>query len=189
MLQQIVIGNLGSDAEFKSENGHEFTTFRVAHTDSWNDANGQRQSRTQWIDIIMNGKPNVLPYLRRGTMVCVIGSVSTRVYPSAKDRCWKAGLTINAYRIELLGGNPDPVPRQLFDESGAIHDVSKFYHTDVVNSILMNSRGEQFQVDENGWIFPINETNVSSDGNDEQPDTGTDEVQTSDAGKARKKNK
>lgn len=188
MLQQIVIGNLGSDAEFKNENGHEFTVFRVAHTESWNDAAGQKQSRTQWVDVIMNGKPNVLPYLKRGTMVCVIGSLTTRVYPSAKDRCWKAGLTINANRIELLGGNPDPVPRQLSDEDGTMHDVWKFFHTDVVNCILMNSRGDRFQVDENGFIFPINETNVSSDGNDEQSDTAPAEVSTSDAGNTGKKN-
>lgn len=188
MLQQIVIGNLGSDAEFKNENGHEFTVFRVAHTESWNDSAGQKQSRTQWVDVIMNGKPNVLPYLKRGTMVCVIGSVTTRVYSSAKDRCMKAGLTINAVRVELLGGSTESVPRNLYDQNGQLHEVQKFYHTDVTDSILMSQRGETFQVDANGWIFPVNNSNVSQDDHDEQSDTAPAEVSTSDAGKAGKKN-
>ena len=41
MLQAICIGNLGSDAEVKSSNGKEFTTFRIAHTEKWTDDAGQ----------------------------------------------------------------------------------------------------------------------------------------------------
>lgn len=186
MLQQIVIGNLGSDAEFKNENGHEFTVFRVAHTDSWTDANGNKQSRTQWVDVIMQGKPNVLPYLKRGTMIFAMGTVTTRVYSSAKDRCMKAGLTINASRVELLGGSTELVPRQLYDQNGQMVDVTKYYHVNYTQGILMNQRGEQFQVDENGWVFPLNQTNVSADGNNEQSDTATAEVQASDAGETSK---
>lgn len=188
MLQQIVIGNLGSDAEFKNENGHEFTVFRVAHTESWNDAAGQKQSRTQWVDVIMNGKPNVLPYLKRGTMVCAIGSLTTRVYSSAKDRCMKAGLTINAVRVELLGGSTESIPRNLYDQNGQLHEVQKFYHTDVTECTLMSQRGETFLVDPNGWVAPVITQNVSQYEHDEQSDTATAEVSTSDAGKAGKKN-
>lgn len=154
MLQTMIIGNIGADAQFKSDNGHEFTTFRVAHTESWNDAAGNKQSRTMWVDVIMNGKPNVLPYLKKGTTVYVFGTTSTRVYSSEKDHCMKAGITINASRVELLSGNTDAVPGRLYDKNGQQHDVVKFYHTDVTSQMLFNTRGGSFNVDQNGWVFP-----------------------------------
>ena len=168
MLQQILIGNLGADAEFKNENGHEFTAFRVGHTESWKDANGNKQSRTQWVDVVMNGKPNVLPYLKKGTMVFVIGSVSTRVYSSAKDHCMKAGLQINANRVELLGGSNEAVPRQLVDSQGQIYPVQKWYHVDTKDTKLMSTDGREFTIDSNGWCYPIAMSNVSAEYQGEQ---------------------
>lgn len=163
MLQQILIGNLGADAEFKSENGHEFTAFRVGHNESWKDADGNKQSRTQWVDVVMNGKPNVLPYLKKGTMVFVIGSVTTRIYSSAKDHCMKAGLQINAQRVELLGGSNEAVPRQLVDSQGKIYPVQKWYRVKTKKTKLMSTDGREFTIDSNGWCYPIAMSNVSAD--------------------------
>lgn len=162
MLQQILIGNLGADAEFKSENGHEFTAFRVGHNESWKDSQGNKQTRTQWVDVVMNGKPNVLPYLKKGTMVFVIGSVSTRIYSSAKDHCMKAGLQISAQRVELLGGTTEAVPRQLVDSQGKIYPVQKWYHVDAKDCTLMSTNGQQFTIDSNGWCYPVAMSNVSA---------------------------
>lgn len=162
MLQQILIGNLGADAEFKSENGHEFTAFRVGHNESWKDSQGNKQTRTQWVDVVMNGKPNVLPYLKKGTMVFVIGSVTTRIYSSAKDHCMKAGLQISAQRVELLGGTTEAVPRQLVDSQGKIYPVQKWYHVDAKDCTLMSTNGQQFTVDSNGWCYPLAMSNVSA---------------------------
>lgn len=161
MLQQILIGNLGADAEFKSENGHEFTAFRVGHNESWKDSQGNKQTRTQWVDVVMNGKPNVLPYLKKGTMVFVIGSVTTRIYSSAKDHCMKAGLQISAQRVELLGGTTEAVPRQLVDSQGKIYPVQKWYHVNAKDCTLMSTNGQQFSIDSNGWCYPITMSNVS----------------------------
>lgn len=155
MLQSFCIGNLGGDAELKSSNGREFVTFRVAHRESYNDANGMSHESVIWVDCIMNGNPNVTPYLKRGTQVFVIGPLSSRVYSSAKDRCMKAGLTINVQRIELLGGSTDDVPRRLYDKDGLQHDVQKYYHTDMAGGVLFSQRGEQFAVDDNGWCIKM----------------------------------
>ena len=162
MLQQILIGNLGADAEFKSENGHEFTAFRVGHNESWKDTNGNKQTRTQWVDVVMNGKPNVLPYLKKGTMVFVIGSVTTRIYSSEKDHCMKAGLQISAQRVELLGGTTEAVPRELVDSQGRIYPVQKYYLVDAANCTLMSKSGQQFTVDSHGWCYPVAMSNVSA---------------------------
>ena len=154
MLQAILVGNLGADAQVQNSNGSEFISFRVAHNERWKDDNGQVHDQTFWVDCTLNGRPAVLEYLRAGTMVFVMGTLSARVYSSAKDRCMKAGLSIRVQRVELLGGQADIIPRQLVDESGALHDVTKYFHTDVTGCILSSTRGQQFAVDDNGWVVP-----------------------------------
>ena len=154
MLQTTVIGNVGADAQFNSKDGRDFVTFRVAHNDVWTDQAGQQHSSTIWVDCIMNGKPKVAEFIKAGTQVFVSGRTSVRVYSSEKDRCMKAGITINVDSVQLLGGINDEVPRRLYDDHGAQHDVKKWYLTDVKSTTLKNVKGDVFKVDANGWVSP-----------------------------------
>lgn len=167
MLQVNLIGNIGGNAEIKSADGREFVAFRVAHNESFEGADGNKVERTAWIDCTMNcvsGRPAVLPYLKAGTLVFVQGSASLRVYSSAKDRCWKAGLTIHVAKVELLGGSSDVIPRRLYDDKGAMIDVSKYYHCELADTTLRDAKGNEFMVDANGWISPQSQ----DDANDKQ---------------------
>lgn len=155
MLQAIVCGYLGADAECKSEQGREFTTFRVAHSDRWVDANQQTHESTTWVDCIMSGHPNVAEYLKQGTLVYVSGHVKLRAYSSEKVRAFVAGMTISVVTVELLGGGSDAVPRRLYDKAGIMHEVKKYYFTDTPGEVLTNGRGKEFAVDDNGWVFPM----------------------------------
>lgn len=155
MLQTTVIGNVGADAQVNKKDGREFVTFRVAHNDSWTDQAGQQHSNTIWVDCIMNGHPKVADFIKAGTQVVCIGRTSLRVYSSQKDRCMKAGMTINVESVQLLGGITDDVPRRLYDNNGVQHDVYKLYITDVKSTTLMNARGEQFEVNKKGFVLPV----------------------------------
>lgn len=160
MLHAIVIGNIGADAEIKVADGHKFLTFRVAHNDSYTDAQGNKVERTMWVDCTMNcdsGEPAVMPYLKGGTLVMVQGSFTTRVYSSAADRCMKAGVTIRVQRVELLGSAPDPVPRKIYDPDGVEHPVVKMYLTDIKGGMAYDTRGRAFDVDKKGWVTPHND--------------------------------
>lgn len=152
MLQAQIAGYLGADAETKSENGKEFTTFRVAHSDRWTDAAGQAHESTQWIDVILSGKPNVVEYLKAGTMVYVSGHCKLRCYSSEKARGFVAGMTISAVIVELLGGKGDAIPARLYEAGGTMHNVTKYYWTDAPGQVLTNGRGKEFVVDDNGWV-------------------------------------
>ena len=67
----------------------------------------------------------------------------------------KAGLTIHVNRIELLGGQADPVPRRLYDDQGVMHDITKyFFVADMQQGTLMDSKGARFSV-EKGWVSPV----------------------------------
>lgn len=155
MLQAQVIGFLGADAEVKGENGKEFTTFRVAHTERWVDGQGNQREATQWVDVIMSGKPKVAEYLKRGQLVFCSGHVKLRCYSSAVARSFVAGMTISAHHIELLAGQSDLVPSKLYTQDGAMHQVNKYYYTDCPGAVLTNGRGKQFVVDNNGWVSPL----------------------------------
>lgn len=161
MLQVTCIGHLGANAECKSSNGKEFVTFRIANTDKWTDQAGQVHEETIWVDCIINGKPKVLEYLKKGQLVYITGSVSLRVYSSAKDKCMKAGLTVNVLRIELLGGKSDDVPSVLFKEGDTREiNVGKFFYAPGAalpdgqdgTTTLLSRSGERFVADKDGWV-------------------------------------
>lgn len=101
-----------------------------------------------------NGVPAVVQYLTAGTLVCVTGSLSSRLYSSPKDRCMKAGITLRVQKVELLGGQSDAVPRRLFDADGVMHDVNKYFHCDVQPSVLRDTHGREFEVVQGGWVSP-----------------------------------
>lgn len=161
MLKVSVIGHIGADAVVQSSNGNEFTTLRIAHTDRWKNADGTAHEETTWVDVTMQGKPAVLPYLTRGQLVYIEGTARLRTYSSPKDRCIKAGITVNARTVELLGGKSDDVPSVLYSPlDGTEKRVTKHYYCgDLVEDanvqlpLQLNSRsGEIYNVDLNGWV-------------------------------------
>mgnify|MGYP002508467156 FL=1 len=152
MFISTVIGNIGADAQVKNKDGKEFIVFRVAHNEVWTDQAGTQHSTTIWVDCIMNGKPKVTEFLKAGTQVAVIGSTTLRTYSSEKQRAIVAGATIRVDSVQLLGGQTDDVPRRLYDDNGAMHDVHKAYYSDVKGCKLQSQRGDRFNVDANGWI-------------------------------------
>lgn len=157
MLIATLIGNLGANAEIKTANGREFVSFRVAHNDSYKGADGTRIESSMWVDCTMscvNDRPAVLPYLTKGTAVCVVGQVSTRVYSSEKDRCMKAGLKIHVQRVELIGAAGDNCPRRLYTKDGVMVDVLKYFHAETKETTLYDQRGNAYSIAEGGWVVP-----------------------------------
>lgn len=162
MLIATLIGNLGANAEIKTADGREFVSFRVAHNDSYKGADGTRVESSMWVDCTMscaNGRPAVLPYLTKGTAVCVVGQVSTRVYSSEKDRCMKAGLKIHVQRVELIGAAGDNCPRRLYTKDGVMVDVLKYFHAETKETTLYDQRGNAYSIAEGGWVCPPNTQN------------------------------
>lgn len=162
MFKVEAIGNLGADAEVRDANGHKFIAFRIAHSEKWEDGDGNKKERTQWIDVIIsNAESKLLPFLKQGVKVFVRGHASLRVYSSPKERMMVAGIQINALEVELCGGSNDSVPRELINPSTSeILQVQRLYWTpDFKKGMkkedtleLIDKKGNQFMMDYHGFI-------------------------------------
>lgn len=169
MLKSILIGHLGADAEVQNVNGKEFVSFRIANTDKWTTEAGEVHENITWVDCILNGKPKVFEFLKKGQLVFVDGRVTLRVYSSVKDKCMKAGMTIGVMNIELLGGKSDDVPSRLYTEDGSEEvAVGKFYYSPLDASklgkkkirLLRSKSGKLFAQDPEGFIKPAEAAGV-----------------------------
>lgn len=73
-----LIGRVGTDPVQKEvKEGKTVTTFTVATEDTWKDAKGEKQSRTEWHNIEMWGNENVVKYITKGANVSIKGSNRT----------------------------------------------------------------------------------------------------------------
>lgn len=124
MLNLQVIGNIGSDAVVKENNGKKFVTFNVAHTDKYTDEQGVKHEKTTWVSCLWNGDGGrVFPYLTKGACVFAQGPAELRVFDSAKDHCKKAGVSIRIQHLELVGGKKE---EQAADQQQASEEAAPF---------------------------------------------------------------
>lgn len=106
------IGNLTRDAVQKLSNNHKhYTTFDIAI----NEKRGQKES-VMYVSCIICSEPyKLLPYLTKGTKVCVQGRVSCHAYTNKQGQAI-ANLDLLVNQLELLGGNKNkaaaPQPQQ-----------------------------------------------------------------------------
>lgn len=89
-----IIGHVGKDVQTRvSKEGREFSVFSVAVNDNSN--------TPTWFSVVINGKPKVLEFIKRGKQVFVCGDLSVGVYAGNVD------LTLHAQKVELLGKAED----------------------------------------------------------------------------------
>ncbi|MDR1396589.1 MAG: single-stranded DNA-binding protein [Desulfarculales bacterium] len=102
----ILVGHLGADPEIKyTASGSALCTFRLATTESFNDRDGQQQTRTEWHRIVTWGKlaENCGQYLSKGRLAYVEGSIRTRSWDDNSGV--KRYMTeINAREVQFLSG-------------------------------------------------------------------------------------
>ncbi len=79
----ILIGNLGRDPELKmTTSGQQVCRFSLATTETWKNQQGERQSKTEWHNIVIWGKQaeTAEKYLRKGKQVMIEGRIQYREY-------------------------------------------------------------------------------------------------------------
>lgn len=96
------IGNLVAPAVQKAANQNTFITFTVAVNRKY----GQKEE-VLFIECIKNGdNAKLLPFLNKGTKVCVQGRVSCHAYNDKQGQP-HANLDLAVFELELLGSKSD----------------------------------------------------------------------------------
>jgi len=79
----MLIGNLGRDPELKmTPSGQALARFSVATTETWKNPQGEKQTKTEWHNIVVWGKQAEIAekYLRKGKQVLIEGRIQYREY-------------------------------------------------------------------------------------------------------------
>jgi single-strand DNA-binding protein len=79
----MLIGNLGRDPELKmTTQGTPVARFSLATTETWKNAQGEKQSKTEWHNVVVWGKQAEVAerYLRKGKQVMIEGKIQYREY-------------------------------------------------------------------------------------------------------------
>ena len=77
----VLVGHLGGDPETRfTPSGAAVANFNIATNESWKDANGELQDKTEWHRCVMFGKTAELTgeLLKKGQLVYMEGNLQTR---------------------------------------------------------------------------------------------------------------
>lgn len=104
MLNKVqIIGNLGADPETRTfESGDMVANFSLATSESWKNKDGEKQTKTEWVNIVVFGKLAEVceRYVKKGDKIYVEGKLRSRSYES--DGTTKY---ITEVVLEKFGGN------------------------------------------------------------------------------------
>jgi single-strand DNA-binding protein len=102
----IVVGHLGRDPEMRyTPTGVPVTSFSIATTRKWTNANGEPQEKTTWFRVTCWRKvaEQAAQYLQKGRLVLVDGEIDASAWTD-KEGNPRASLELTAFSVRFLGG-------------------------------------------------------------------------------------
>ena len=93
-----LIGRVGKDPEVRQfDGGNKVANFTLATDESYTDRNGQRQTATEWHNLVLNGKLADIAeqYVHKGSMLYIEGKIRTR--------SWQDQQGNKHYQTEVVG--------------------------------------------------------------------------------------
>lgn len=115
----MLIGNLTRDPEMKTTpSGQNVTTFSVATNLVWTDANGEKQKRAEFHNIVAWRKLAEIcaQYLKKGSKVYIEGRLQTRD--------WEGQDGVKRYRTEIVADNMIMLDSKGSNDSGNYNSPS-----------------------------------------------------------------
>jgi len=112
MLNKVsLIGNLGADPEQRDANGKPVVNLRLATTESWKNAGGERQEKTEWHRITVWGEGNAkyLAHAKKGTTLYIEGKIETRSYEKDGETKYVTEIVVNERggELKIIKGGAD----------------------------------------------------------------------------------
>ena len=100
------IGRLGDNPKMQNtQSGDAMATFSIAVSEKYNDRNGNRTEKTEWINVQAFGKLAEImgQYLSKGSQVFISGKLQSRKY-TGQDGVERTVVSILARDMSMLGG-------------------------------------------------------------------------------------
>ncbi|MCP4693246.1 MAG: single-stranded DNA-binding protein, partial [Desulfobacterales bacterium] len=95
----ILIGNLGKDPEVRyTASGLAVANFNIATSETWNNKNGEKETRTEWHRIVAFGRLGEIcgEYLSRGKQIYIEGRIQTKEWEDRDgNRRWTTEIVAN----------------------------------------------------------------------------------------------
>jgi len=101
----ILIGNLGRDPEVRyTPGGMAIANFSIATSETWNNKEGQKETRTEWHRIVAFGRLGEIcgEYLSKGKQIYIEGRIQTRDWED-KEGVKRYTTEIVANQMIMLG--------------------------------------------------------------------------------------
>jgi single-strand DNA-binding protein len=102
-----LIGHLGADVEvINFESGNKKANIRLATSEVWRDANGEKKEETQWHNVVAWGKlADILQkYTKKGSEIMIEGKLKYRSYETKENE--KRYVTEIEVKELMLMGSP-----------------------------------------------------------------------------------
>lgn len=109
----IGIGHLGKDPETRYlTNGDAVSNVSIACTESWKNKDGDKQERTEWVNVVFYRKlaEIVAEYLKKGNLVYIEGKLQTEKW--TKDGVDRYTTKVIASEMKMLGSKPESISQQ-----------------------------------------------------------------------------
>ena len=105
----VLVGHLGGDPETRyTPNDTAVANFTVATNESWKDASGENQDKTEWHRCVIFGKPAQIAgdYIKKGQLVYLEGKLQTRNWED-KDGVKRYTTEVICEKFTMLGRKMD----------------------------------------------------------------------------------
>lgn len=122
MLNKVmVIGRLGKNPEIRYTNeGKAVCSFSVATTEYWRDKQGQRQEKTEWVNVVAWERlaDQAQSYLSKGSILYVEGKLSTKSWEQEGQKKYKTEVIASQFRF-LDSRQSEPQNNQVKEDQPA----------------------------------------------------------------------
>lgn len=98
----IGLGHVGKQPEIRqTQDGKQIASFSLALSESWKDKQGNKQEKTEWVNVVIFGGTAsfVANYVNKGSKVYIEGKLQTRSYED------KQGVTKYVTEVVVQGFN------------------------------------------------------------------------------------
>ena len=123
MMNQVeLIGRLGDNPLMRDmKNGERVCVIRLATSESWKDANGERKDRTTWhtVEIFGKGKVNAIEKgLKKGSLVHIEGQLRYDEFETDGIKQVRAKITVSGPKHQILFLDKRPIEQADEEEGG-----------------------------------------------------------------------